>query len=278
MISAFKNFTCFLGIFFFTVLPLSAQEHLQPLDTYFPSMDDALKETIQKGEFLFNDSSRNSELLYVPENTLLDNAVTIKDPSHNLNIESLHFIPYPEGAGEQERASILLTSFNTLRSISTQEGITYISQRRGNESHLLIKESYHINNLDDKDTIEDPTVSSIPDYQKDFVYQKDTSFGGNYFSYEFVTSKEEIYLKVINLTAFRVFGLFKAIDDHELIMNISVIPVENGIITYTAAQALQQDTTEISILGFSIDLIASIQNRMKAVHQWFETRILEELD
>jgi len=252
---------------------------------------------VRQGTFIFSNSSERSSLQYIPEHSLLQTAGSLENPERNLTVESLHFIPISSDnflssdnllSSDSDLSRLaadadnlmLLTCYNTLRSVSTQEGITYISQRRGGEPHELIETSYHVADEHEKTPIEDPAVSVLPLRETDTVYQEDSSFGGNYFLYEYhvdSAEKPEIYLRITNLTPFRVFGLFKAVDEKSLIMHVSIIPVSDGIITYTAAQALGRRKTDVSILGFRIDLLESIRNRIQAVQEWFEKRIIEEL-
>ncbi len=185
-------------------------------------------------------------------------------------IEQLSLLPYPDGAGASEEFMIRL--YNTLRSVSTQEGITYISHRRGDREVELISEAYVVERSGSRKALADPLVTELPSVDSLIVYSRDTSFGRNYYSHDYRTDGEEILLEMVNLTGLKAFWIFVVLPPRRLTMVVDLLPAEEGIILYTAAFAPDQPA-EVNLLGFTVNLTTSFGNRLDALKKWLVERL-----
>ncbi len=200
----------------------------------------------------------------------LDRSLAIPN---SFTVMSLSYIDYPEylnAMGEDER---LLKIYNTIRSISTQEGIQYISYRAGNKPKTLIEKSWYVESIDTKyDKLPDPVSTSVPSSSEYMAYQKDSRFGGNVYRHEYTTSNEEIFLSVKNVDTMKVLALFVAVKEEQLEISMSVYQTDKGLLLTAMATIIDRDPV-INVLGIKVDLPSSFTRRTTALGNWFKDRI-----
>ena len=186
------------------------------------------------------------------------------------SVESLSYIPFTEKYSEMNKTELLLDLVNKLRTISTQKGITYISHRKGDKPFILFKKSYHVENIESKRKIDDPVLSKLEKEIHDVIFQQDTSFGGNYYSYDILVSDTELQASIKNLTTLSVFGLFPAVKKGDLNMFLSLAIADEGVLCYCFT-VIKDQAPEISILGYKVHLPSAFQRRMKAFQDWYSS-------
>lgn len=256
--------TIIMWILFFVACHISAASLVQ----YEPELTEQQILKLKNGEVLSHDSTCSNTLGLTPKDSLAAQSVAeVSIEESTLFTECLSLIPYPEYFSELTHDEQLLHIFNTLRSISTQEGITYISYRRGNKPALLIKESHFTDRIGSRKVLEDPVEDSLPAEETRIVFQEDTSFKGNYYEYRYRTSQDEILQLVTNKTDLKVFGIIPAIRKNVMKINTSLIITDEGILAYSLAVAPHQ-RAEIKILWFSVHLPSAFQRRIVAVQEW----------
>jgi hypothetical protein len=247
-------------------MTLSAAE---PLQHYIEQLSDGQREALLNHEVISYDSTKGSRLHLLPPDTLMAERVgELVIDEGTLFTECMSLIDYPDYFDSMSEREQLIHAFNTLRSVSTQEGITYISYRKGNKPALLIEESHVADRIGGRKELEDPVVDYLPQRDKLIIFQKDTSFKNNYYEYEYLNSAVELFQQVTNKTDMRVLGLIPAVRRNVMDINTSIIFTEEGMLAYSVAVAPNQKSV-ISILGFSVHLPSAFQRRITAVQEWF---------
>lgn len=258
----------FFMLVLFSALNLSAAT----IKDYMPNLTEKELVKLMDNKVVSNYSTKSSTLKYLPKASELEKRVSVIDiKTEDLFVECVTVIPLSSSMQKLPNEQRILKVFNTIRATSTQEGITYISYRKGNKPALLIKDSYYVARVGSKRPIPDPIADSLPSYEQSIIYQKDTTFSGNFYEYTYFNSSHEISLDILNKTALAVFGILPAVKKEALTMSISILPVEEGILCYSLAYAPDQEPV-ISFLGLSVDLPSAFQRRMVAVQEWFAAK------
>lgn len=224
---------------------------------------------LRSGEVVRGESFEDNVKVLVPSGSFAEQHLLQSLPKpESFTVVSLTYVPYPErmqGMSEEERQ---LEIFNTMRSISTQEGITYISFRAGNKPKILIEKSWYLETPKSRKGLEDPVSTSVPSTAEYYVYQKDSSFGSNVYRHRYQTSEHEIFLNVQNLETMRVFGIFKAVDTEQLAIAMSTFQLEDGLLL-SAMATIEGRDPEVRVLGISVDLPSAFNRRTTALGEWF---------
>jgi len=245
-----------------------------------PNLSDEEITSLLEGNLLTNDTTKSDDLIYVPTQLIQNRTTSIKmkkdneavDAEDEFSVEAISLISYPEFLANASNEQITLQIINTLRAVSTQEGITYISYRRGNIPYPLFTKSFRVDRVGSRQPLEDPILTHLPFKIEDIVYQKDTSFSGNYYKFTYAINDDFIYLTVENLTTMAVFGLIPAVPKNTLKITFFITPINEGIICYTQANIVGRKP-ELSILGFSVHLPSAFQRRITALQEWFAANI-----
>lgn len=244
-----------------------------PLEDYIQELTEKQREALSAGEIISHDSTDGNSLKLLPPGTTIAEKVSAFEIDENtLFTECMTLIPYPDYFDSMPQREQMVHSFNTLRSLSTQEGITYISFRKGNKPALLIEESHVTDRVGGRKELEDPVIDYLPVGDRLIVFQKDTSFKNNYYEYEYHNTWFELFQQVTNKTNMRVLGLIPAVRSDVMNINTSVIFTDEGMLAYSLAVAENQKSV-ISILGFSVHLPSAFQRRITAVLEWFVDRL-----
>ncbi len=251
-----------------TLLPAASLEELLP---HLSSGEiDALRaQDMLEGYSFRTDLTR----MAVPGSVFEENLLRSLDIENSFTVMSLSYIDYPAYMDSMTQEEKLLRIYNTIRSISTQEGIQYISYRAGNKPRTLIEKSWYVKDEDSrKDPIDDPVSSSVPPSSRYTAYQKDSRFGGNVYRHEYTTSGEEIFLTVKNLDTMKVMGIFVAVKEEQLEISLAVHQSDEGLLLSAMATIIDREP-KVNILGFKVDLPSSFTRRTTALGNWFKDRI-----
>ena len=196
-------------------------------------------------------------------------ALNAEHSDDSFSIAALSFIPYGPALMAMDSMSRQLTIFNAIRSISTQEGIEYISWRAGNKPKLLIERSAYMENDKNLNTLlPDPVATTFPYHVQSYVYQRDTSFGGNRYLHTYTNSDREIFVEIKNISTMKVFGIFTAVPKEKLTMSMGTYQCEDGILL-SALATIEGRKPEVSVLGISVDLPSAFMRRIRALQNWF---------
>lgn len=185
------------------------------------------------------------------------------------SIAALSYIPYGPKLKAMDPKTRQLEIFNTIRAISTQEGITYISYRAGNVPKVLIeKSSYMADDRNLNNLLEDPVATVIPSSLTSYVYQRDSSFGGNRYVHTYTNTDTEIFVEIKNISALRVFAIFTAVPSGQLTINMATYQLEDGLLLSALTTILNREP-EVRVLGISVDLPSAFKRRVTALQNWF---------
>lgn len=190
----------------------------------------------------------------------------------SFTVVSLTYVPYPESMRYMNENERQVYIYNTMRGISTQEGITYISHRAGNKPKVLIEKSWYLETPRSRSSIADPVSDSVPATAEYVVYQKDSSFGSNIYRHRYATDAREIFVNVQNLETMRVFGIFKAVESEQLAIAMATYQLEDGLLL-SAMATIEGRESKIRVLGITVDLPSAFNRRTTALGEWFIDRL-----
>jgi hypothetical protein len=257
----------------FILLPLSA---LQTVEQALPKLNAEQLAILRSGEQLETSNLDGETLLpFVPVGTEADRKAQKSEVlTDGFAVASVALIPYPEAWKNMDVETRELAIFNTMRKVSTQAGITYISHRAGDKPRTLFKKSYYISDPEDKKSqIPDPVVDKVPTNLISYVYQEDTSFGGNIYRHAYTNNDEELFLDVTNFTPMKFMGI-TCVKAHQLSMCMSSCQTDEGILLYSMA-TIQGQKPQVQILFISVDLPSSFLKRVTSLRNWFKAQLAE---
>ncbi len=166
---------------------------------------------------------------------------------------------------------LLMELQEAILAASDQKGIEYFSRRR-NKMHKLIDDSYFIDDINSKKRVSDPEITKLEEERNFTLYQKDTTFGANYYNLNSRIVNGVIWNQVDNLENLNVYLAFKAVNRNELRISYFIIPVEDKIKLYAMVQ-IKNPPKVTNILGYEVNILESITRRVKAVIDWYITKI-----
>lgn len=244
------------------------------MELVLPDLSGQDRQRLLAGEMLEATTLDQGIVHLMPVETALHReAERAESAGNSFTIATLSFIPYPASYQGKTTAERQLLLFNTMRRISTQKGITYISHRAGNKPRVLFEDSSYISDPKRRNSrIPDPVVTSVPAEQTDYAYQKDSSFGGNVYQHTYTNSDREIFLEVKNLTSMKVFGLFTAVPVEQLTMNIGTYQLDDGVLVVALA-TVEDKPPQVSVLGYTVDLPSSFLKRITSLQEWYTAQM-----
>ncbi len=189
------------------------------------------------------------------------------------SIAAVSYIPYGPKLKAMDDSERQLAIFNKIRAISTQEGLTYISWRAGNKPKVLIeKSSYMQDDRNLNNLLPDPVATTFPRTVQSYVFQRDSSFGGNRYRHEYTNSDKEIFVAIKNISSMKVFGIFTAVPKENLSINMGTYLLEEGVLL-TALISIEGRDPEVSVLGYKVDLPSAFTRRITALQNWFVAQL-----
>jgi hypothetical protein len=153
--------------------------------------------------------------------------------------------------------------FTKLQAMSTMAGIEYYSQTR-DRMRILFHESYVIDDPEHRRRIPDPVWSIVPDRDRLYVFQRDSTFGKNVLQLDYRVDGEVIFLTMTNLTRMLFEGIIPAVNQEELIFHIIVQPVGDQMLFYGHGAARAP-----TLFGLKDRIQLSFYNRIVALYNWY---------
>ena len=244
----------------YTALPQLSQEQYQALES-----GEMVSAYALGGEVLTQYFVKGSEAY--------KRALQARSIEDGFSVAAVSYIPYGDTLKAMSKADRQLAIFNSLRAISTQEGLTYISWRAGNKPKLLIeKSSYMGDSKNLNNLIPDPVATVFPYSAQSYVYQRDTSFGGNRYLHTYTNSDDEIFVEIKNLNTIRVLGIFTALKKDQLTMNMGTNQLDDGLLLVALTSIDGRDPV-VSIFGLEVDLPSAFKRRIVALQNWFKDQL-----
>ncbi|MGE4465612.1 DUF6675 family protein [Sphaerochaeta sp.] len=196
-------------------------------------------------------------------------AAQAQNAEGGFSIAAVSYIPYGPKLKAMDMKTRQLAIFNKIRAISTQEGLTYISWRAGNKPKVLIEKSSYME--DDKNLnnlLPDPIATTFPYSLQNYVYQRDSSFGGNRYLHTYTNTDEEIFVEIKNISSMRVLGIFTAVKKEQLTISMATYQMEDGLLLMALTTIKDRDP-KVSVLGITVDLPSAFKRRITALQNWF---------
>ena len=240
-----------------------------------PQLSPEQYQALESGEMI-NEYALDGEPLtqyFVKGSESYRRAVEVQSIQDGFSVAAVSYIPYGETLKAMDKAERQLAIFNSLRAISTQEGLTYISWRAGNKPKLLIeKSSYMEDSKNLNNLIPDPVATVFPYSAQSYVYQRDTSFGGNRYLHTYTNSDKEIFVEIKNINTVRVLGIFTAVKKEQLTINMGTYQLDDGLLLYALTSIDGRDPV-VSIFGLEVDLPSAFRRRIVALQNWFRDQL-----
>ncbi|NCB01007.1 MAG: hypothetical protein EOM67_02435 [Spirochaetia bacterium] len=240
-----------------------------------PQLDDLSYEALLKGEIISSTTLEGNKITqFFPPNTYGEkNAAIAQLGENSFSLTALSYIPYGPKLKAMSKEERQLAIFNTMRAISTQEGITYISFRAGNKPRVLIEKSRYIEGPKNRTSnIPDPVETTFPLSANSYVYQKDSTFSGNVYEHIYTNSQDEIYVSIKNLDSMRAYGIATAVPKEKLSIALGTYQLEEGLLMYALTTIVDREP-KIKVLWYTVDLPSSFKRRVTALMEWFVARL-----
>ena len=266
--------TCIIAL---TILcAVSGVVHADQLSELLPELSASDIRELYAGELLEAQTLRGSIVHLAPADSLaLDRTRKVEAFTDGFTINSLVYMPYPDSFAGMTLEERMLDVFNRMRAISTQEGITYISHRRGEVPHTLIRDSYYIADERGKRALPDPVAAELPAHSVEYVYQRDTSFGGNVYRHTYTIRDREIFLEVDNISTMRVMLILPVVRPEELNISMAAYFLDGGILLYALVTIAEREPVA-RFLGFEVHLPSAFRRRVTSLQEWFSDQLYQQ--
>ena len=261
-----RRLAVFLFLIVFSVLSAAS------LRSILPDVDDDTYSRLLSGEIVRENSSDGDLSVIAPSSDLVKGKIDyILSLEKGFGVAVGSLVPYPESWKEMSGEERELALYNSLLKVSTQKGLTYISHRAGDKEKTLFEDSYMLSSDNKKDRMDDPVVTSVPDYAEYYAYQDDTSFGGNVYSVTYTASGDEIFMDIRNNNDLHLMGI-NIVKKGKVNMSLDIVETDEGIYVYALA-SVKDKNPKMTIVFYTVDLELSFYNRVVALSKWFRNTI-----
>jgi uncharacterized protein DUF6675 len=210
-------------------------------------------------------TSKDTTLVLLPdfdERNELIQSVQLNSPE--MSLEMLYEMPLPDINGEE----LFLFLFNRLNSFSSMKGIKYYSANKDRMT-LYLEDCFLVLKKGKKTPLENPVYSELPEEINFVIYQKDTTFGSNWYNVTTKVSEDVIWLSMTNISTMK-YLFFPIMGKGDIKIDIIIVPEENSIKLYTLSQ-LKKAVSKV--LGKKIYLPGVFDHRVSAIQGWFAQQI-----
>ncbi len=242
-----------------------ASDSVQTIETYISDLTSEQYNSLYINREITEFYSKNGSLRIIPETPLKYEIIKeLSSVDCESGVEALYIIPNrkEKELSKDDLNNFMLKLYNTLNSVSTLKNVEYFSVSR-NKMRILFRESYAINNPQDKKKIPDSTVDRIPEKREVFVFQEDSTFGDVISEITYRSSDEGISLSIINIQPIK-YGFFRAVAAYNMQIHLIIIPCKNYILFYGTGAV-----NPVNIPGIRGTIKKSIYNRINAMYNWF---------
>ena len=183
------------------------------------------------------------------------------------------FVPYPESWKDLSDDEKKLNIINTLLSVSTIKGITYISHSAGEKPKVLFSEAYTLLDKDSRKQAYDAKFTYAPDtYEYQIAaYLKDSVFGGNKYIIDYDIYESEIFMTITNYTDLK-FLVFSVAKKEEVSMCVDVLMTKEGIALFALSSVADRDPV-VKTPIVEVDLPSAFMRRITSLRDWFVIEI-----
>lgn len=211
---------------------------------------------VKTGKILSTSYEKNPTLSLLPKSQnaqfIKNNLIKKQDKTFYYTYESLYFIP---------KSLTVQKAGELARSISKMQGIQYYSSTK-KKNMVLYKKAFTIENASSKNPVADKTAGSA-DGKTLYCLLDDNSFGDTRYKISYKQTDQELLTYFTNVDDMGL-GPIRAIMQEKLIINLLVIPCNDGIIVYLCA-----DLESKNLPGVKAKITDSISARIDAISKWF---------
>ncbi len=263
----------FLSVLFcFSISLLSAEVSIHDIMSDFP---EDRREAFFSGETIELGSPDGDDVSSIAFDGTKgkDKAVSDSKKSGSFTMGIAAFVPYPEEWEKLSHDERKLEIINTLLSISTLEGTTYISHAAGEQPKELFSESYTLTAAKKGKKASDAYFTYAPEeYSYEIAaYLKDNIFGGNTYVINYDIMSDEIFVTFTNCSKLK-FLFYTAVEKEELNMSVDVLMTKEGLALFALATVGREETT-IDTPFVSVHLPSAFTKRIVALKNWFTEEI-----
>jgi hypothetical protein len=179
-------------------------------------------------------------------------------------VETICLYKKPEGStawSEEQRTGI----FNQILTISTLTGIEYFSTSR-NAPRIFFEFSYVVDGPNGRRAIPDPVHVTPPATYTLFTRQKDSTFGDNFYRYDYVNTPNAFFFVQENLSSLTI-AFIPVVGRGNLRSVMAVFDCEDSLLIYAVSIA---NAFSLSFLQERIG--NSFEERVEAMLRWFSSR------
>lgn len=160
-----------------------------------------------------------------------------------------------------------LELYNIPRAASTLEGLKYYSSSEDKYIPVYAK-SYSIDSPITKNKQSDPLVSTIPDFDVQYMRQEDRIFGENTYRAHYEHSNGITSVLATNVNTLWYF-IFPVLQKEKMHIFFSMLPTEAGILFYTMSLVEAKN-----LFGLENQLANGFKDRLKAVASWLKGQLV----
>lgn len=263
-----RRLLLFLSFLFLFVLSLSATVSIYDATASF---DEGVRDSILAGNTVEYYSVYGSYVPSIAFDGTKAKEKAIKDSELDSTLVSgiATFVPYPESWSEMSYEEKKLEIINTLLSISTIKGITYISYSAGEQPKVLFSDAYTLTSAKKGKKAYDVEFSYAPEtYSYTLAaYLKDNIFGGNTYTIDYEIDGDEIFMTITNVSKLK-FLFFTAVKEGELDLSVDCLMTDEGIAIFglaTVRDAEEYVETPIT----DVHLPSAFTRRITSLKDWF---------
>lgn len=179
------------------------------------------------------------------------------------------FVPYPEKWNNLTFEEKKLEIINTLLSVSTIKGITYISYSAGEKPKVLFSDAYTLTSKTKGKKAYDVKFEYAPEkYEYEVAaYLKDNIFGGNTYTIDYDIDRDEIFVTITNVSKLK-FLFYTAVNEGELNLCVDVLMTDEGIAIFGMATVMDAEEY-IKTPITDVHLPSAFTRRITSLKDWF---------
>lgn len=268
----FKRIITLLFIFLSSLAFLSAEESIHDVISEFPEWN---IERLLSGDTIEYYSVYDEDVTRIA----FDGTKGKTKAGEDMEIEGalvsgiVTFVPYPESWSGLSHDEKKLRIINTLLSISTIKGITYISDSAGDKPKTLFSDAYTLTAAKKGKKATDASFVYAPEsYSYDIAaYLKDNIFGGNTYTVNYDISSDEIFMTITNVSKLK-FLFFTAVNEGELDLCVDVLMTKEGIAIFGLATVREADEY-VKTPVTDVHLPSAFTRRITSLKDWFVEEI-----
>ena len=263
-----KRLIVFLAIGIFLSAALAAEPSIYDIISEFPA---DRTEAFLKGDTIEYYSIDGHYVPGIAFDGTMGKSKVLKDYNEEdaFTLGLATFVEYPESWKDMDYSEKKLEIINTLLSVSTIKGITYLAHSTGYKPKVLFSDAYTLVDKDSKKEAYDVEFSYAPEtYTYELAaYLKDSIFGGNKYIIKYDISESEIFMTITNYSDMS-FLLFKAMSKGELNMCVDAVMTKEGIALFALATVYGREP-EVKTPITTVDLPTAFMKRIASLKDWF---------